>query len=160
MKNITIFLDIDGVLNTYYYRMHNTKALDSVYVVDNSLVKNLRNAIFEYDDIKFEIVISSTWRIEFNHPEYYELFLGKSLTDLINKERPFTPRLGNRDREITAYMNSVDIHGRPFRVNEFIIIDDIRMDSFSLRRRQVLTDDYNGGFNDKAVEDFHKLVRE
>lgn len=43
-------------------------------------------------------------------------------------------------------------------IHNSIIIDDVSMDSYFMRHRQVLTEDWNGGFNSEAIENFKKIV--
>ena len=153
---ITVFLDFDGVLNTYKYRVYAYKNRSSdidnydIHVVDPELLTNLETCIKSYENVEFEIVISSTWR-KSHRPHHFKAFLGDYLFSLIRMEDPFTPHLGNREKDIKRY---IDEHS----ITDYVIIDDIRMDSYFMRHRQVLTDDYDTGFDSRASLEFKAIT--
>ncbi len=122
-----IFLDIDGVLNTYYTK--ELTSTDATFVDDKKL-KILKEII---DRTGAKIVLSSTWRIGWEHLELgmKNTWYAKDFIELRDKFKEFginlydkTPILDNfmrrRGEEIKMYLdnNKEDIDG-------YVIIDDL-----------------------------------
>lgn len=122
-----IFLDIDGVLNTY-----NTKSTTSTGTtfVDDNKVKILKDIV---DRTNAKIVLSSTWRIGWRHVDLgiKNTELAKDFICLRNKFRQFDIRLYGktpiydrfmscRGEEIKAYLDKNKEH-----IDGYVIIDDL-----------------------------------
>ena len=109
-----IFLDVDGVLNSYPY-MENTKGLDYINKDNLKILKKI------YNLSNFKIVLSSTWRIldinrDMERDMYNHLLenLKSQNIEIIDK----TPVLGfNRPLEIRTWLDNND-------VQQFLILDD------------------------------------
>lgn len=122
-----IFLDVDGVLNTYYTE---AKTSNGATFVDDRKVHILKDII---DKTGAKIVLSSTWRIGWKHLELSmkDTWAAKDFIELRDKLREFeidlydkTPILDKfmrcRGEEIKMYLNNSkdDIEG-------YVIIDDL-----------------------------------
>ena len=106
---MTIFLDIDGVLNQLQGNYH----LDDTCISNLSLLCNKLNA---------DIVLTSSWRLGYTNigkssPQIEKLKKKLSQQGLTIKGR--TKNLNNRVKEITQYILDHNIS-----TNDYIILDD------------------------------------
>lgn len=108
-----LFLDIDGVLNCASSFV-NAKTRN---VLDSGMIKLINHVVAQTD---CRIVISSTWRLLFELEELKQVLRDAGL---IARIVGTTPRLGRRDHEIIAWLES-----NP-DVTHFAVIDD---DTFDL----------------------------
>jgi len=121
-----IFLDIDGVLNTYY-----TKELTSTgsIFVEEKNIKILKQLI---DQTDAKVVLSSTWRMGWKHldvgmkktefaKDFIELRnkLGEFGIELYGKTPIFDRFMRRRGDEIKAYLDDHE------EVDGYVVIDDI-----------------------------------
>ena len=121
-----IFLDIDGVLNTYSSLSREKCVIDRDKLELVSKLARKSGA---------EIVLTSSWRLAPSE-------VWKTTFDSVGTEvQGITPRLvgGNRKREILAYMSSLEES-----VEAFVIIDDIRSRCGELRPHLVFINGSKG----------------
>jgi len=109
MQKITIFLDIDGVLNT------SDTAKKQKCLMDFSLVENFNNFLEKHNNI--QIVVSSSWRYAMDD-------LKKELTEggfrfwhLVVGKTPTYAILTRRGEQIRRYIDDNNI-------DTFLVIDD------------------------------------
>ncbi len=122
-----IFLDIDGVLNTYDTR----KTVAGYNFVEDNLVQMLKQLVARTGA---KLVLSSTWRegwAMIEHPEEFpkvsqadiRLFeaLREKLQEYGMELTDYTPIFGTRGQEIDYWLQ----HGAQEPVEAFVILDDM-----------------------------------
>lgn len=128
MLGPTVFLDIDGVLNsqTYYEsRRYKEKTMDQgrfeydLEEIDGNTILYLNDLI---EKTKADIVISSTWRSRYSVEEFQKFFECKGFKGKVIGK---TPRLGSdcvRGNEILKWIkdNEKDYHA----YSNYVIFDD------------------------------------
>lgn len=149
MSNPTIFLDIDGVLNSMEYAFLRMDKYQSskIWGIDPYAIERFQY-IFEKLPIT-EIVISSTWRKHYSLDELKEVFTeaGFKYSDKIVG---YTPSLFHdynkfRGHEIKQYIQEHNI-------DNYVIIDDSNDMLPSQRDRMVLTHNASGITFDDVIE--------
>ena len=147
MGRKVIFLDIDGVLNTYATRRFLQCSPGTLFV-DTRKVLRLRDII---ERTGAELVLSSTWRYG---AERDAMYIEKcALRELIAEFKrvrcplwtdmtPIIPRV-NREREIFAWLYTHD-------VDNFVILDDVREELNWYKDRLVLTSMFDGLTKERA----------
>ena len=151
MKKKIIFLDIDGVLNSWDYMITLPVGMESTEAnqIDPALVQNLNKIV---DKTSAQVVLSSTWRILCRLPEMRQILRSRGAKiDLIDK----TPRLyGHRGQEIQKWLD--DAKNLGIEVESFVILDDGN-DMDHLSDRLVLIDP-NIGLQDSDADKAIKLL--
>ena len=151
-----IFLDIDGVLWDWKWRISevkNGRVRGGGIVSDfdpasigalNSLISTLSS---QYD---CRLVVSSTWRVNMNLTERALRKNGVLIPDDILERTPLTVRRGSRGREIIAYLCEKEDN------NNFVIIDDEMFDyeQYFYSKQIIKTDIYSGALNKQHVIDW------
>lgn len=148
-----IFLDVDGVLNTYEYLNRGDEAEKKVYgEIDIRKVRLLAEIVRETGA---EIVLSSTWRADFDDQmqplyENVEMFL-KAFSDcgltILDKTKDLD---GERSEEVKEWLS------RHPETDSCIILDDYPYKWMELSDRWIQTDFLKGGLMKKHVK---KAVR-
>jgi len=122
-NSTVLFLDIDGVLNSmnYFEYLYNNN-LKERFPIDPCAKKLLEDMVIQHD---FEIVLSSTWRMNFNPDNSYHIttwadeklscILGETIFNRIIDVTPIMS--GKRGTEIQYWL---DNNGNP----DYIILDD------------------------------------
>ena len=153
-----IFLDIDGALNCndtfkkIYYKWKETGIRDSY--LDDDMFKRLKNVV---DETGAKIVLTSTWRNDFDLDLNAIRENGKSLVDKLNEygltiyDR-FKKDIWSIGEEMTEYLSNNDIES-------FVIIDDATYDEFGFKDFQVTTRFFEDGFNDNLKEKAIKILK-
>lgn len=158
----TIFLDIDGVLNSEDW-FRKTKECNKYTEINPEKVKLLKEIV---NRTSAEIILSSTWRTLVDipgqrdqHPQYD--YLLDSLEKFGLKIKGHTPYLKhNRPKEIIAWL---DEHGEKGK-NSFVSLDD---DFFTFQYAQYGISDHlvktcffepNGGIRREHVEKAVKIL--
>lgn len=136
-----IFLDVDGVLNTF----STTRQINNFRFVDTRKILRLRNIV---ERTGAQIVLSSTWRIAYTPVDKECL---ESLKEEFKRVRcpvwmDTTPHLSGckRQEEIFAWLS---IHPD---VDNFIIIDDVWEELTNYADRLVVTDMIKGLNKERA----------
>lgn len=128
-----VFLDIDGVLNTWRFveiqeRNNECNYYEAQFNFDPICMKNLKDLVETFDA---RIVVSSTWRLHYNsalNPNHW-IEMIRNLDEYGLKDRVIgvTPRLSSfnggtyveRGNEIQDWLNTTDVE-----VTNFVILDD------------------------------------
>lgn len=148
-----IFLDIDGVLNSQRYDRTRSDTDGNVDVSRLPLLKSIK------DGADAEIVLTSTWRVNWDPKAKSANDVGSMLLDLFLSfgialyDR--TPYIGNdRPREVRTWLNE-----HP-DVESFVIIDDIKFGWEELDPMVVKTDYRIGrGLEQHHVEKALQILR-
>lgn len=128
-----IFLDIDGVLNSYLYDKEKNENDGNIDISRLELIKSL------VDRTQARVVLSSSWRCHWDPAGRETDATGKELETVFFQHGIYlsdiTPLLGgNRSKEIRAWLSGrSDIEG-------FVIIDDIKFGWGDLEQYVVKTD--------------------
>lgn len=142
-----IFLDIDGVLNSWQYdHLYKTESNGNIDETRLPLLKRL----VEGSDAK--IVLSSSWRKHWSHDRSQCDSIGIELEETFSKHQlsifDKSPVLPSNDRaeEIKLWLNQ----NKP--ISHFVIIDDIRFGWSDLEGHVVNTNARIGrGFEEKHI---------
>ncbi len=121
-KDILIFLDIDGVLNT-------THSLDTRYEVcgENVKVLNLLKDKLVKRGYNVKIVLTSTWRLEYDSnvercsPQIKRLILKLAKYDITIEDKTPLYKEKTRDVEIRRYLREYELKTPNFT---YLILDD------------------------------------
>ena len=146
-----IFLDIDGVLNSRRFDNGcNRKEGEFIDITRLKLIKEL------VDKTDAEIVLSTSWRVEWDKDEEHCTDIGKQINKLFEscglKIYDKTSFLGDRKQEIECYANG---HG----VNEFVIVDDNVFGWGELSSKFIKTNPIFGlGFEQEHLEQALKIL--
>ena len=147
-----IFLDVDGVLNSYnklieIYNKTGKPHSGSNFPFDEKCLENLKILV---EETNAKIVITSTWRKYENDMEI--LFNELKKYDLDKQVIGYTPIINKkREEEIIEYLNKLNI-----KVN-FIIIDDIR-DMGVLNDKLIVTSPITG-FTEENMKNAIKILK-
>lgn len=148
MGRKVIFLDVDGVLNTYATRRFLVCSPGTLFVDTRKLLR-LRDII---ERTGAELVLSSTWRYGAEpNALYVEKYALRELIAEFKRVRcplwadmtPIIPR-SKREREIYAWLLQ-----HP-EVDNFVILDDVWEELEFYKDRLVLTNMYNGLTKERA----------
>ena len=152
MKNNIIFLDFDGVVNTIYYRYYKRfKKYQMRYATSADKIVNNRQAIQWlnelYNKYKYDIVITSTWRL---HSNCIQILYNSGLNKKI-KIIGYTPYLEEKIRgeEIKKWIEDNNY----VNFNNFIILDD-DTDMGDLDNHLIKCDPYLGF----TIYEFNKCI--
>lgn len=159
MKKRTIFLDIDGVLATnkeynknrhkFWNKFPEFRELNVPYPYNGDCVKILNEII---EETNADIVLSSDWKLHWDLEKIDKIFKLNGITKspvAVTGEHPisFSHLEKNRYNEIKVYLQDNE-------VGNYVIIDDLRLDTYS--ERFVRTKDDEGlkqtGIKDKIVK--------
>jgi hypothetical protein len=111
--NKVIFLDIDGVLNCNSFLYSNNRCdREDVEMIDPSLILKLNRIIKETGA---NVVISSSWRIQYNHKQLQEMFDKIGFIGNVVGQTIYS--IFDRGYEIIDYLRNND-------VDKFVILDD------------------------------------
>ncbi len=139
-----IFLDIDGVLNSWLYQRQRG-ADDGI--IDKTRLPLLKEIV---DETGAKIVLSSTWKRHWEREVYKCDFIGRELTEnfLLADIEIYdkTPNMGARADEIRAWLNEHEA------IESFVILDDIVFGWGELEGNLVRTNERIG----RGLEDVHK----
>lgn len=147
-----LFLDIDGVLNSKHTR--ETTSEGWVFVSDY-LLRNLAKVI---DETGFQVVLSSSWRFDWNPadnshntPSFNELLskFSEYKIKLIDKTGDFKPSRGLAIREWLNHHPEVG--------DEFIIIDD--WDDMGAEREHLVLTNPDDGLDAAKVKEAIDLAK-
>lgn len=162
-----VFLDIDGVLNSY-----STKEKYNGFIgIDSALVKNLAEFInLSNQEEETNIVLSSSWRLGQDRngdyiPDSYQYVVDK-LAEFELSIFDDTPRLkwnnnfgDHRGREITAWF----YQNRDINISGYVVLDDVCFKDFKkyeitphLVQTSLL---YNGGFQEKYIKQALEIIK-
>ena len=148
-----IFLDIDGVLTPDMYEESRTEKCDDNRI-DLSRVKLLADLVKASDA---KIVLTSTWRVEWNMIPLLCGVYGKYLNESFSKygisildKTPFISILGDRRKEILTWLSR-----HRSEVESFVILDDMDFGWEELRSRVVITNPQGYGLEEEHV---HKAL--
>ncbi len=153
-----LFLDIDGVLNSENFFLNQNRSpfpflFDRAGDIDPVPCKLLNVFCKEYD---IKIVVSSTWRREFDKKQLSELFKRRGLeTEVVD----ITPVLWGKKRgdEVMKYLRDFEHRNRGLTnsivIQNYVIVDDD--DDFYLDQNFVRTD-YKVGLNETTIEKLKK----
>ncbi len=143
-----IFLDIDGVLNSYQYDKGRTQADGNI---DRSRVALIKSLV---DKTGAKIVLSSTWRELLGTDEARQLtdVFGEFSLTIYDK----TPHVNNdRQQEITQWLSE-----HP-ETTKFVIFDDIKMGWGGLDERVIKTDYRIGrGVGERHIERAVEMLKD
>ena len=155
-----LFLDVDGVLNSYSFYNSLSPEEKRTIPIDNSCLARVKRIV---DASGALIVLTSSWRGGWDpDPARMELE-GRILTDLFDKHGlsiySKTPDTypGNRAMEIIQWMKD-----QAKKIHKYVILDDVdyNWSDYHMARHWVPTDYYQGGLTDteteKAIELFGK----
>jgi hypothetical protein len=115
-----IFLDVDGVLNSYDWRLKNKDKREDVRCLDENAIKCLGEIV---ETTNAKIVLSSSWRTKTEDDYYMNLLkrklkkFGMSIMDITPMSRKNKPR----GWEIRDWLKA---NKKLFNVTNFAIIDD------------------------------------
>ena len=147
-----IFLDVDGVLNSYnklieIYNKTGKPHSGSNFPFDEKCLENLKILV---EETNAKIVITSTWR---KNEEDMKVLLNKLKEYNLDKEIiGYTPILyTRREEEIIEYLNKLNIKV------DFIIIDDIR-DMGVLNDKLIVTSPITG-FTEDNMKNAIKILK-
>lgn len=143
----TIFLDVDGVINSDQYfakRAPNDKDND----IDMSKVKMLANIVSATGAV---IVLSSSWKVFFNKKNSLNDYLNNCLNkyDMTIIDRTPNINMSERGREIREWVNTHE------DIESWIVLDDeIFFDykEFGIMDHLVKTNFYQEGLTQKHVD--------
>ena len=147
MGRKVMFLDIDGVLNTYATRRFLQCSPGSLFV-DTRKVLRLRDIV---ERTGAELVLSSSWRYGAEpNALYVEKYAYLELMAEFRRVRcplwtdmtPIIPKV-NREKEIFAWLYTHD-------VDNFVILDDVREELNWYKDRLVLTSMFDGLTKERA----------
>lgn len=147
-----IFLDFDGVLNTY----RNWGRFPKAEALTPELVDRVHRLCKEFDA---DIVISSAWRTIYTLPELRSLLekRGHLPADrVIDRTPDWKGPFSQRGQEIKEWLNA---NGR--RETPFIILDDLYAGAFTgLEKHHVQTTLHDGFTEEKYAEAAENLRRQ
>jgi len=150
-----IFLDFDGVLNSYPYDCQRTSEQGNIDETRLPLLKSI------VDAIQAKIVLSSSWRKHWNKDKNLCDTIGREIESLFSKYNltifDKTPELSNNDREkeIKLWLNENKA------VSRFVILDDMLLGFGNLQEYLVNTNYRIGrGLEKIHVEKAIKLLNE
>ena len=145
-----IFLDIDGVLTSDMYEESRTEKRDDNRI-DLSRVKLLADLVKASDA---KIVLTSTWRVDWNMIPLLCGVYGKYLNECFSKygisildKTPFISILGDRRKEILTWLSR-----HRSEVESFVILDDMDFGWEELRSRVVITNSQGYGLEEEHVQ--------
>lgn len=149
-----IFLDIDGVLNCI-----STKSRCQCYVgIDNSKVKLLKQII---DNTNAKIVLTSTWKTEWNKNLEECDYAGKYLNNKLKKQKLWIldkteDNVENRGQGIYNWI-------KKYNIKHWVVLDDeIFKDykKYGIKKHLVKTEFYNdnGGLQKEHIEEAIKIL--
>ena len=155
-----IFLDIDGVLTPDMYEESRTEKCDDNRI-DLSRVKLLADLVKASDA---KIVLTSTWRVDWNMIPLLCGVYGKYLNECFSKygisildKTPFISILSDRRKEILTWLSR-----HRSEVESFVILDDMDFGWEELRSRVVITNSQSYGLEEehvhKALEILNKRI--
>jgi len=135
-----IFLDFDGVMDTYYYnneltRLHRATHDEYGPIFDPECIQNLQYII---DKTGAKIVVSSSWKQEMGLDEIQRMWKERELPGVVIDTTPDLP--GDRGDEIKAW---IDAYPAPC---QYVIIDDMDAKAFLPKQipQLVLVNSYSG----------------
>lgn len=151
MKPI-VFLDFDGVLNNpgiWGKRPLETEAVDPV------LVSRLNTLVERVDA---EIVISSSWRFQFQTEDFRTILKNFGLTDSTRVVGCTPKYFGavSRGTEIMNYM--LARFGKRFDLPPFIILDDMGREEFNQLGRNLVQTNGAEGLTERDIEHAVRLL--
>jgi len=148
-----VFLDIDGVLNSYQYLSRTSMEDAGIYnELDPQKVNLLQKLVVQTGA---SIVLSSSWRESFENMKPLDFF-ARNLLEALSEHRlsisSMTPLLsGKRDEEIRQWLTCNT------EVERFVILDDENYDWKELRPNWVGTS-YYMGLTEENVRDSAKIL--
>ncbi len=155
-----IFLDIDGVLNTYYCKI----TVAGYSFVDDDKVALLKELVTATGA---QIVLTSTWREGWDmqvHPEQYskisndDIRLFEALKEKLKEYDmgllDYTPIFGERGAEIDGWLNAWQ--GDPIEC--FVILDDMSGKYLRPYSRYLVQTGMTEGLTQKHVENAIKIL--
>lgn len=149
-KKKLIFLDVDGVLNSWtYWKSLNPDDQYELRHIDRNAIKKLKRIV---DKTGAEIVVSSTWR-KFNEDmQVLATRLSVYGLNIMSK----TPVLCNKERghEITAWFES---HPE-YKDATYIILDDDA--DMNVHMDHLIKTDYQYGLTNSKAEKAIKMLNE
>lgn len=152
-----IFLDVDGVLNTFF-----SKSRCEGYIgIDKARLRYLKQII---DATGAKVVLSSTWRLGYNRDggrmERHGVYMSRKFQKMDIRIHSVTPAIEGgfyRGREIKQWMEEC-----PEEIESFVILDDELYDfpDENLTKYHVMTnfDKPDGGLNEEAVNKAIKIL--
>lgn len=153
-KNLVVFLDFDGVINTFLQEgterfIQSRNHPESFEFCDKNCIENL-NEFFKDKD--FDIVISSTWRfsgISFcvQYLKQYGFIFSDSVIDTTQLDWKLP-----REEEIMNYLKN-----HPYYLS-FLIFDDMEMPK--LKEYLVQTNPFSGFDKEKRKEAEEKYIQQ
>lgn len=150
MNPITLFLDIDGVLNSHLYELKVDKMLLDSPCIDPDACSKLLSAIIAAPQV--DIVISSSWRNTFSLEGFKELFqasLSPYIRDVVSKDL-------DKNKAIEKYIQDNQLSYE----SVIILDDDILFDiDHTLSKRQVKTSFY-AGLTPTVEKELHKKIKD
>ena len=151
-----IFLDIDGVLNSWQYDYRYRTACDGN--IDETRLELLR---YLAEKTQAKIVLSSSWRKHWNKDKNLCDLIGIDMDVLFSKHKLIifdkTPELPNNDRpeEIRMWLKQNK------ETTRFVILDDIRFGWGNLQENLVNTNYRIGrGLEDKHISEAIRILIE
>ena len=146
-----IFLDFDGVLNTERYVRTCGAYGVAIDPVKMLLLKRI------VDASGAEIVLSTSWREHWEKEPISRNAVGAEIHGLFSRyglqifdKTPFLNAC--REDEISAWL---DVHPK---VNKFVVLDDMFLDSERIRGHFVKTSGYAGGLDEAAANDAIEIL--
>ncbi len=157
-----VFLDIDGVLNSRIYDLERTAENDQN--IDESRLPLLARIIEETGAV---IVLSSTWRVDWEpNPEDCN-FIGKELHDIFGRHGiQFYDKTGENKEQIDSNRKRVKeirewLEAHAGEVERFVILDDIFGGWGDLEEHLVHTDYFKKrGLEEEHVEKAIAILNE
>lgn len=148
MKSI-IFLDIDGVLTTereygkprrkFWDKYDEAKQLRIPYPFNSGCVKILNEILKETDA---EIVLTSDWKFHFGLKELDQIFkFNKVIKSPMNITKNDLSSLSNLD---VNRGNQISIYIEDHKVNNYVIIDDLNLENYTVKDKFVKTNNKEG----------------
>lgn len=165
-----IFLDVDGVLNTYHSSLENLRLLDEGIDFPNILIEKVKILSEIAKEFDCKIVLSSSWKLNYEYYDFNEnkikfnvsvkyllkLFEENDI-DFIGVTPNVKKIINNKLRDEMWKENDIAIYllSHP-EVEHFVIIDDENYDLKALEDYLALTDYFNEDKEKEGLCYFHK----
>lgn len=117
-----LFLDIDGVLNSFQHTLLNPVAIGMVRLPENELnATNVGLLKYAVEQTRADIVVTSTWRKEFIQDELIAIFNRVGWKDIpIIGYTPVTSK-NFRGEEVALFL---ELYAQDYDLERYVIVDD------------------------------------
>ena len=139
---MTIFLDIDGVLNQLQYN----------YYLDDSCISILSEVCKMYDA---NVVLTSSWRLGYSH---FKDKCTPQLRSLLNKFENYGIRVTSRTKNLGDRYLEVRDYIKEHNISSYIILDD-DLSEFNTQDKFLYLVNCRTGLTKKDLKGIKKLLR-